>query len=299
MSEIVNDTTIARDGISVVIPFYKNIEWLKTALKSIDDQTLLPNEIIIVDDGSNEDLSSLRSRVGKLLIVKQKNAGAAAARNKGILLSQYKYIAFLDSDDYWHPQKLEEQYKHMKKNHAMWSFHRYTKFSNEMEIKSNNMNCSTKIKKIFPGIANSCNIGTPCVMVDRDVFREDIVKFNVDLKFGEDACLWFLLASRYPVLFLDGAFCFVRMHGNNAAYNVMVQLTARRDLWRFLCYHNLNNKLRPITRMGYTMCSFFSTVLESGVISRFGRTMKEFMAKMFYIIPWIMFKIDFIIAKPL
>lgn len=298
MNDIVFKNKTVNDGISVVIPFYKNKTWLKAALKSIDDQTLLPNEIIIVNDGSNEDLSSLSSKVKHLRIINQENNGAASARNNGISNSNYKYIAFLDSDDYWHPQKLEVQSRIMRKENAMWSFHGYKKFVEEKEITDEQIKDDYDMKMIFPGVTNCCNIGTPCVMVDRKVFYDSKLKFNTSLKYGEDACLWFMLASLYPVAIIKGSFCFVRMHGNNAANNVLVQITARKDLWSYLCDNNLNNRIRPITQVAYLLCKSFSHVLESNVITYASSSLKETIAKVFYVLPWLMFKIDFLFVKP-
>lgn len=103
-----------RPAISVIIPTYNRAEFLPRALDSVIVQTYRDWEIIVVDDGSTDTtpriLDSYRARLGDRLIhVRQENSGCSAARNRGIELSRGAFIAFLDSDDEFLPQKLERQ----------------------------------------------------------------------------------------------------------------------------------------------------------------------------------------------
>ncbi|MEY3811472.1 MAG: hypothetical protein RIT11_550 [Pseudomonadota bacterium] len=104
--------------ISVVIPCFNCSDIIERTLMSICKQTLLPKEVIIIDDCSDEShslefLIESRSKYPFQLIVinHDENKGAPAARNTGIKATQYDYIAFLDSDDYWVEDKLEKQSK--------------------------------------------------------------------------------------------------------------------------------------------------------------------------------------------
>lgn len=96
--------------ISVIIPAYNCQATIVAALESLFAQTVPPNEIIVVNDGSTDDTASiLRSYASRLKIVDQPNAGVARARNRACQMAQGDLVAFLDSDDLWHPGYLEFQ----------------------------------------------------------------------------------------------------------------------------------------------------------------------------------------------
>lgn len=94
--------------VSVVIPAYNASRFLPRCLESVFSQTLLPQEIIVVDDGSTDDTAELAKRLGAT-VVSRSNGGLSAARNTGIQNSSSDWIALLDADDLWHPDKLRRQ----------------------------------------------------------------------------------------------------------------------------------------------------------------------------------------------
>src|SRR5947207_1362709 len=103
-------------GLSVIIPSYKSAETLPAAIESILAQTRPANEIIVVDDGSPADANGIERTADAcapyfrhIRLIRQKNAGASAARNTGIARSHGDLLAFLDADDVWEPEKLELQ----------------------------------------------------------------------------------------------------------------------------------------------------------------------------------------------
>lgn len=96
--------------VSVIIPNYNYARFLPQAIDSALAQTYAPVEIIVVDDGSQDaSLEVLKSYGARIRWIAQQNQGVAAARNHGVRLSQGRYLAFLDADDYWLPAKLERQ----------------------------------------------------------------------------------------------------------------------------------------------------------------------------------------------
>jgi glycosyltransferase involved in cell wall biosynthesis len=104
--------------VSVVIPTYRDGNALRRALKSVERQTLRPSQIVVVDDASMDgnaggicDASGLTNI---RLVTLQQNVGPGEARNKGIAASDQPFIAFLDADDEWHPEKLERQMSVMR-----------------------------------------------------------------------------------------------------------------------------------------------------------------------------------------
>lgn len=105
--------TTAAAPVSVIIPTYRDGDALRRALSSVENQTLQPSQIIVVDDCSldhnAERICGASSLEGIQLIVLQENVGPGGARNAGIAASGEPFVAFLDADDEWHPEKLERQ----------------------------------------------------------------------------------------------------------------------------------------------------------------------------------------------
>src|SRR5882672_407459 len=96
--------------VSVIIPTYNRAAVVGAAIESVLDQTYRDFEVIVVDDGSTDETPATLNRYAdRIRVVRQTNAGAAAARNRGIAASRSALIAFQDSDDLWLPHKLERQ----------------------------------------------------------------------------------------------------------------------------------------------------------------------------------------------
>ena len=96
--------------VSVIVPTYKGTEFLREAIDSILAQTYPAVEAIIINDGSPDNTAEVLAEYGtKIVAITQQNAGTAAARNRGLTSVTGQYVAFLDHDDLWHPEKLEKQ----------------------------------------------------------------------------------------------------------------------------------------------------------------------------------------------
>ena len=109
--------------ISIIVPFYNNVEWLYDAINSIEETPRISYEVIIVNDGSKEiiDKSKFHNRNNSIRIIEQPNQGPGKARNNGINAALGEYIAFLDSDDLFVKNKcrvtiqIDRALKHIKK----------------------------------------------------------------------------------------------------------------------------------------------------------------------------------------
>jgi glycosyltransferase involved in cell wall biosynthesis len=96
--------------VSVVIPTYNCARFLPQAIDSVLGQSYSRRELIVVDDGSTDDTDAvLRRYAGRIRIVQRPNGGVSSARNRGIRESRGEFVAFLDSDDIWHSDKLQRQ----------------------------------------------------------------------------------------------------------------------------------------------------------------------------------------------
>lgn len=128
--------------VSVITPVYNAADWLEKTIRSVLDQTWPDFELILIDDGSEDDsvaiigqFMSVDKRI--VLLQQKKNKGVAAARNKGLLQARGRYICFLDADDLWLPHKLEHQLSYMQANGCRLLCSPYTKINREGEIKGN------------------------------------------------------------------------------------------------------------------------------------------------------------------
>jgi len=126
--------------ISVIIPTYNGSKFIKETIESVLSQTILPKEIIVVDDGSTDDTKNiLKTYHNHVRYIYQKNAGSAAATNTGIKASSGDFLAFLDHDDIWHPKKMELQLALLLNNkHLKAAFCLFDIFSKENSIVINN-----------------------------------------------------------------------------------------------------------------------------------------------------------------
>ena len=194
----------AIEEISVIIPTYNRCDLLKRAINSVIKQTITPKEIIIVDNGSTDQtyqmVSSLFPEINYFI---EKKRGVSAARNKGILESKSKWIAFLDSDDAWKPTKLEKQMEYSVFNqdkyriiHTDEIWYRNKKFLNQLK----------KHKKsggnIFKNSLQLCCISPSSVVLKKQIF-DDYGLFDENLEVCEDYDMWIRITSKEEVGFLD------------------------------------------------------------------------------------------------
>lgn len=186
--------------VSVVIPAYNAEEYLSRTINSVLSQTLLPDEIIVVDDGSTDATSEVaKSYSDKIIYIKQDNAGASAARNTGIKAAKSEWIAFLDADDEWLPEYLEKQIALLKRNpELVWSTgNYYTAFSGQNIRKVwNPINKCKKLLKdndyfenFFEMYSHSINGNTNTTIIKKKVL-EEIGMFDESLVIGGDLFCW-------------------------------------------------------------------------------------------------------------
>ena len=120
--------------VSIITPLYNAEDYITTTLKSIQSQTYTHWEHIIVNDCSTDNslhiVEELAKKDARIKIVTlSRNSGAAQSRNKATELATGDYIAFLDADDLWHPEKLEKQLQYMQENNAAVSYTSYVQIN--------------------------------------------------------------------------------------------------------------------------------------------------------------------------
>jgi glycosyltransferase involved in cell wall biosynthesis len=176
---------------SVIIPYYKKRLYIERCLKSVFNQTYLDYEVILVDDGSNDDIEFLcKEKFPEVNLIKQKNKGVSAARNAGIDYAKRKYIAFLDADDYWSPYYLEKnaQLIQIEKNVGLIGSHYINQHS---KLEKNDISLDyKKINSYFSmAIRNTLFLTSASIVVKK--FFDYNPKFNTNLLRGEDTDVWF------------------------------------------------------------------------------------------------------------
>ena len=188
--------------ISVVIPTLNRINTLQRALDSVINQTYKPAEIIVVDNGSSDGtLKLLREQYPKITILTENKIGVSSARNKGIKKSINQWIALLDSDDAWHPRKLEIQTSML--DSALKEYNLI--HTDEVWFRNNkHINQMKKHKKqggyIFERCLSLCCISPSSVMFKKNIL-DKVGLFDESLPVCEDYDMWLKICSSEEVLF--------------------------------------------------------------------------------------------------
>lgn len=205
--------------ISVIIPFHNRIDLLHESIMSVLSQSYEYFEIILIDDNSSEyELSVDITNDKRVKIYKNGlKRGPASARNLGIEKSTGKYIAFLDSDDLFMPEKLEKQLKVMIENEDIFFSHTSYIGFNGITGEQKYIDSGKLSGDVYPDILFSCPIATPTVMIKREIF--EIYKFIEGYALGEDIILWSTIARNYKIYGIDQALTKVRVVDTSASRN--------------------------------------------------------------------------------
>lgn len=195
--------------ISVVIPLYNKADTIERTLESVFAQTYKDYEIIIVDDGSTDGSAEIVERIAdsRIRLIRQKNAGVSAARNRGVREAKGEYIAFLDADDEWMVDYLQSQIK------MTLDYPNCDIFATDYLMKSTQGTQFTQINKLRfqeeSGLLNnyfevasysSPPLWTSAIMATPKALTS-IGGFPIGIKSGEDLLTWARLAARYKIAY--------------------------------------------------------------------------------------------------
>ncbi len=173
------------EKVSVVIPSYNSSSYIVRAIESVLNQTYDNLEVIIADDSSTDDTCATVQKINDpriKLIKRTKNGGAAAARNSAIYAATGRYIAFLDSDDYWLPHKLSVQIGKMQRKAASFSYTSYIIKSQKGKVL---INVPEKVN--YKRLLRGNIIGTSTVVYDTLAFGK---VYMPTLSMSEDFATW-------------------------------------------------------------------------------------------------------------
>jgi hypothetical protein len=204
--------------VSVIIHTYNNEKFIAETVESVLNQTYKDYEIIVVDDGSADGTrDALVPYMQKIRYHYKENGGIASAKNAGICLSQTEFVAFLDHDDLWVPDKLQLQMECFNENLQVGLvYSKYTSFRDGKELR-------TKPEKgysgwIFKELLSKSFIQTSTVVVKRECL-DAVGPYDETFSLGDEYDMFLRIAQKFQCGFVDKGLTRYRVHDTNASNN--------------------------------------------------------------------------------
>ena len=218
--------------ISIVIPSFNSGEYIDEALDSALAQTGVTTEVIVVDDGSSDDtVAKVKAYGDRVRLIEQANQGSAVARNRGVAEAQADFIAFLDADDYWHPQKLARQWAAVERGAAL-VYARFTlwqalpdgRFPPALAYLTDSQAAGRMSKParhgwLYIDLLLDCEVWTSTVLARKDLLNK-VGGFDVSLRKGQDYDLWLKLANEAEWHGVSESLALYRIHDQNITRSV-------------------------------------------------------------------------------
>ena len=216
--------------VSIVIPAYNCGAFVSETLDRALNQTCQDFEIIVVDDGSADNTSEVLQGYGnKIKYVYQENSGMAAARNRGVGLSQSEYIAFLDHDDLFYPTKLEKQAALLEHNPRLGMAYCDADIIDSEGHETGRYfsipgkGVTPARGHVFVNVLQRTLCNPTMAMIPRRVFEE--LGGFAPYRYAADYDLWLKIAYRYPIDYVPEALCAYRVHPRMAGKTLLKEYT--------------------------------------------------------------------------
>ena len=207
-------------NISVIIATYQRADLVSQAIDSVLAQTYTDYKIIVINNGSTDNTKQVLASFGEQITVihLDSNTGSAAgAQNVGIMAARGRYIAFLDDDDLWLPNKLEKQIAYLESNPKVGLVYSDTFFIDDKGVCSYTF---AQINNILPfeqiwTLFVRCPIPTPSIVLVRRECLDEVGGFNATLGPAYDYDMWFRIVEKFPVYFLNEPLALYRKHATS------------------------------------------------------------------------------------
>ena len=295
------------EPLSVVIPCFNASRYIATAIRSVLDQQWPDLEIVVVDDGSTDGSADLvATTFPQVRLIRQANAGAAEARNRGIREARGTWIAFIDADDFWLPGKLLAQAELARSDptarivYAAWQVWQGETPSPSAADQAALLADAGDPARwagpsgwIYPDLLLDCALWTSTVVAHRSLFDE-IGVFDTGLRVGEDYDLWLRASRVTPILRVNHPCAIYRLHPASITH------AAPRENYRSIVVS------RAIARWGYgheragtavrarvrralalSWSDFAASNLKAGDFNRAGRSaLKSLRADPTHVVAW-------------
>jgi len=243
------------DLVSIIMPSYNTAKFIGETINSVLSQTYSNWELIIVDDCSNDNTDEVVASFDdkRIKYIKnEKNSGAAVSRNRALREAKGKWIAFLDSDDLWLPEKLEKQIAFMESNVYSFSYTKYSEIDEESKLLGVNVSGPNKISRT--GMYNYCWPGCLTVMYDASVVG--LVQIE-DIKKNNDYAMWLKVCKKSKCYLLNENLARYRKRKgsiSNHSYTALVK-------WHYRLYREAEKK-NVVTSLFLTGRNLFFGVIK-------------------------------------
>jgi glycosyltransferase involved in cell wall biosynthesis len=218
---------MSRPLVSVVIPAYNGGALLRAAVDSVLLQDYQPVEVVVIDDGSTEPIEpALADVTDRIRIIRQPNAGTAAARNRGIQESRGEFVAFLDQDDLWDREKLAVQMPLFDQLEIALA-HAGARFidtaGNVTSVVTADPNLDTH------ALLEACTLAVQTAVVRRAAL-DAVGGFDESLSAADDWDLWIRIVDRFPIAAAPATLATIRVHGGNQSRDPELMYSSARRL---------------------------------------------------------------------
>ena len=237
--------------VSIIMPSYNTGRFMKETIKSVLAQTYQNWELLIVDDcstdGTDEIVREFLIDTRIHYIKNEKNSGAAVSRNRSLREAKGKWIAFLDSDDLWMPDKLEKQIAFMNDNGYHFSYTNYMEVDEESRPNGRSVTGPKRITK--HGMYNYCWMGCLTVMYDAETVG--IIQIE-DIKKNNDYAMWLKACKKADCYLLDEMLAKYRKRSGSISNHGYTKLIK----WHYMLYREAEKK-NPLVSAVFTVRNLF------------------------------------------
>lgn len=244
--------------VSIITPMYNGAKYVSQTIESVQAQSYLNWEMIIINDGSKDNgpqiVADYAVNDPRIKLINQPNGGSASARNNGLRNAQGRYICFLDSDDTWDSDFLSSQLLFIAKNNAMmvYSSFRRVDISNKEILRP----YIVPARVNYRGLLKNCHIGCLSVMIDKSKSGE--IFFNEDLKsLRDDFALWLSILKTTDYAYGNpNVICSYRIMTTSATGNKRKVIKPQWNIYRNI------EKLGLIPSSYYMLCWAINGILK-------------------------------------
>lgn len=237
--------------VSIIMPSYNTAKFIPETIRSVLAQTYQNWELIIVDDCSPDNTDEA---VGAFLsderihyFKNEKNSGAAVSRNKALREAKGRWIAFLDSDDLWEPEKLEKQIAFMKKNDYHFSYTNYVEIDEQSRPNGREVSGPKRITK--RGMFDYCWMG--CLTVMYDAKTVGLIQI-ADIKKNNDYAMWLKACKKADCYLLCETLAKYRKRSGSISNHGYMKLIK----WHYILYREAEEK-NPLLSAVLTVRNLF------------------------------------------
>ena len=232
-----NYLDVSNIKVSIVVPFYNRINYLLETIDSIKKQTHKNWELILINDGSTEDIDKVKQLCDDKIILYDNSygKGVSSARNLGMDIADGDYLAFLDSDDLWLEDKIEKHLKNIVLIGADFSYTNYTRFF------ENSDNENILLDKYRYCINKCYTMLSSTVIISKKIYQNKYYRFRDTISIAEDICFFLKVSQDYILFHLDENLTLFRSLESSSYRSKERLLTALLNIYSFLYYESNYN----------------------------------------------------------